>query len=101
MGILGFFLGVLTSVMVYWLFVKEKNYQKWHTCVLAIIFIAWTVFTVDFVITSLLEGMPQAAAVSALIFGIGEIILFVLMRRFSKISLISFKSETKTSVSGK
>lgn len=98
MGFLGFFLGVLSTVMVYWLFIKEKSQKKWYTCILALVFIAWTVFSVDFVITSVIEGIPQAAAVSALLFGIVEIILFVFLKRFSS---SSEKLKTKASISGK
>jgi len=83
MAILGFILGVLTTGMVYWLFIREKNQQKWYTGVLAIALIAWTIFAVSFVGTSIIEGVPQAAAVALLFFGIGEIILFVLLKRFT------------------
>ena len=83
MAILGFILGVLTTGMVYWLFIREKNQQKWYTRILAIALIAWTIFAVSFVGTSIIEGVPQAAAVALLFFGIGEIILFVLLKRFT------------------
>lgn len=88
MGILGFFLGVLTSIMVYWLFIKEKSQEKWYTCVLAIIFISWTIFSVDFVVTTVIEGILQAAVVAGVLFGIVEIVLFIFMKRFSNLSLI-------------
>jgi ABC-type transport system involved in cytochrome c biogenesis permease subunit len=97
MGVLGFFLGILASFMVYWLFIKEKSQQKWSICVLAVILIVWTVFLVDFAITSLIEGMPQAAAVSVLLFGIIEIFLFVLLKRFSGVT----KVENNVPLSGK
>lgn len=98
MAYLGFFLGILTSVMFYWLFIKENCHKKWYTCVLAIVFIAWTLFSVDFVITTVMEGMPQAAMVAAVLLGIVEIVLLVLLIRFSNITL---KPGAKTVISGK
>lgn len=97
MSILGFFLGVLASVMVYWLFIKGNSLKKWYTCVLAVAFIAWSVFSADFVLTSAIEGMPQAAAIAALLFGSVEIILFVLLFKFSGPALLPGRKAAEVS----
>lgn len=84
MMILGFLIGVISAAMVYWLFMKEASHKKPVTCVLAIVFLTWTIFTLSFVGTTIIEGIPQAAAVAALLCGIPGMVLFVLLKRFMR-----------------
>ena len=94
MGILGFCLGLVALGLFYWMFIIEKTYKKWYTCVLAICFIAFTIFALSFVITSALEGVPQAAMVALLLFGIPDIVLFILWKASPRLAgMIGDKSK--------
>ena len=82
MGIFAFVLGALTLLLLYWMFVKEKSHKHVLSLVFAVVFIALTLFTVDFVGTTLIEGAVQAAVVAFVLFGIFDVAFFILWRRF-------------------
>jgi len=85
-GTIGFILGLVSAVLVYWFFMRRENSYRWYEALIAALWIAWVVFSLAFVFTSLLEGALQAAAVAALLFGVGAVILLVIVRRLTSLS---------------
>jgi len=96
MGFMRYSLAIVAAGITHWAFFVQKSHKKWYTFLLAVLFIVFTVFTLDFTLTSALEGAPQAAMVSLLIFGLADVVLFVLWRVAPTIaSKLSLKSKTK------
>ena len=78
-------ISIVAALIVYWMFFKKGSHKKWCTCVFAVIFVAFTVFTLDFVITTILEGYFQGAMVALLLFGLVDLLIFVLWKFSPKI----------------
>jgi len=80
MGLARYCISIIAALIVYWMFFRKKSYKQWYTCVLAVVFVAFTVFTLDFVFTTLKEQYPQGAMVAFVLFGLVDLVIFALWK---------------------
>ena len=86
MGLMRYCIGAIAALIVYWMFFKKGSHKEWYTCVLAVIFIFFTMFTLDFVGTTFFEGEPQAGMVALLFFGLVDLVIFTVWKFSPKIA---------------
>ena len=101
MGLMRYGIGILCFLLAFWMFYDKKSHTKWYTCLLAVIFIAFTAFTLDFVITTFVEGFPQGAFVALLLFGLVNLALFVIWRESPRVAKLIKDKAKNTSTTSK
>jgi hypothetical protein len=80
--IMFYLLGFLTAVGVYIMIYYAKKYiLKWGPWLLGVLAIIFSLFTIAWSWSSILEKEPQAAGLGLLIFGIPALILLFITRR--------------------
>ncbi|MCL2007704.1 MAG: hypothetical protein FWG77_06415 [Treponema sp.] len=97
MGLVRYGISFIAVLIYHYMFNKKASHKKWYTCTLAVIFILFTIFTLDFTFTTVFEREPQAAFVSFLLFGIADLMIFAAWR-FSP--LIAEKLSKQSSIKG-
>ena|GEM_PF-620029 len=80
MGFTRYFISFVAALIVYWMLIKKERVKKWYTCFLAVIFIIFTVFLLDFSATTFYEGEHQGAMVALLLFGLADLVIFALWK---------------------
>lgn len=88
--IMFYLLGILTALGVYIMIYYTKKYiLKWFSWLLGVSAIIFSLFTIAWSWSSILEKEPQAAGMGLIVFGIPALILLFVTRR------MVFKSEEK------
>lgn len=82
MGLMWFIMGCLVTIVVYSAFNLRKKGANWKTFLPGILGALIFIFGLAWSVSSVLEGVPQSAAMGLVFFGIPGILLVLLGYRF-------------------
>lgn len=99
MGLTWYMLGILTVGCGYFLYVNAKeNRLHWLSVTGLGIGTTSILFSIAWAVGSVLEGVPRAASMGLLIFGLGGIVFLIVMLRIVAVQNKSESSQSENSI---